>query len=379
MSRPITWVEISKKAFKQNLEQFKNVLSGTKIMLVVKSNAYGHGMLPMAKLAEKFGINWLGVVNLEEARKLREGGIKTPILVLSYYQLNKEEINFAIKNDIRLVVYSEEQLKILDNLSKREKQKLKVHLKIDTGLSRLGVLVDKADSFILKSVKKYKNLIFEGIFSHFAASEENLMFSQFQLDRFNELIKRLERKNVSFPLKHFACSAASLVLPTSRFNLVRLGIAAYGLWPSSKTKRIVLSKYPNFTLHPILSMYTKIVQLKGIPANSFVGYGCTYKTRKPTIIAVLPVGYWEGYDRGFSRKGKVIIKDKFCPVLGRVCMNMIIVDVSKVKNLKIGDRAIIIGKSESKKISVDDLAKMIGTINYEIVTRINPLIPRFYV
>jgi len=379
MSTPFTWVEISKSAIKHNIQQYKKILKpSTQLMTVVKSNAYGHGMAGFAKLAVKYGIDWLGVVNLDEALELRKHGIKAPILVLGYYPLDKRLLTRAIRRNISLVVYSVEQLKLLNRIGKSISKKVKVHLKIDTGTSRLGVLVKDALPFVVK-VSKFKNIEIEGIFSHFAASEENQKFTLQQLKSFNRLIKRIESRGIKIPLKHFACSAAVLVQPQSHFNLVRIGIASYGLWPSYLTKRICQKKYPHFNLKPVLSLYTKIVQLKILPKGTFIGYGCTYKTKRKTKLAILPIGYWEGFDRHLSHKGRVIIKDKFCQVLGRVCMNLIMVDATNVPNLKVGERVVIIGKQGRKEISVEELAQKIGTINYEIVTRINPLLPRIYV
>ena len=300
MSNNFTWAEISRSALKYNLQQFKKILDPkVQLMVVVKSNAYGHGMVEFARLAVKYGSDWLGVVNLDEALELREQGIRVSVLVLSYYQLDKKLLSQAIRQNISLVAYSLEQLNFLNRVGETAKKKVKVHLKIDTGTSRLGVLVKDALPFVDKATK-FKNIKLEGIFSHFAASEENQKFTREQLDSFNKLIERLEKKNVKIPIKHFACSAATLVQSDSHFNLVRIGIAAYGLWPSTLTKRIVKRCYPDFNLKPVLSLYTKIVQLKILPKGTFIGYGCTYRVTRAMRIAILPIGYFEGFDRGLS-------------------------------------------------------------------------------
>ncbi|MDD4606825.1 MAG: alanine racemase [Patescibacteria group bacterium] len=374
-----TWVEISKSALKHNIQQYKKVLSkSTQIMAVVKSNAYGHGMVETAKLAIKYGAKWLATVNLDEALELRQAGIKSPVLVLSYYQLDKKLIKQAIQQNISLVVYSVEQLKFLNQVSLELKKSAQVHLKIDTGTTRLGILVDHGLDFI-KQAFKFKNLKIQGLFSHFAASEENQQFTQQQLDKFKNLIQQIEKLNLDISLKHFSCSAAALVKTESNFDLMRLGIGMYGLWPSELTQKIVQKKYPNFNLKPALSLCTRIIQIKTVPKGTRIGYGCTYKTAKSIQVAILPIGYWEGFDRHLSNKNRVIIKDKFCQVLGRVCMNLIMVDVTGIKNLKAGERAILIGRQGDKRITADDWAKKIGTINYEVVTRINPNLPRIYV
>lgn len=381
--QPSSWVEINTQNLKHNLGQFRKILTpGTyppklqrrraKLGAVVKSNAYGHGMLLVASAIQR-QVDWFCVVNLDEALELRKNGIKKPILVLSYYFDNLE---LAIKNNISLVVYSLDQAKKISAAAKKIHKTGKIHFKLDTGTSRLGVREGEALK-IIKEIKKYRNIKIEGIFSHFAASEENQKFTELQLKRFNEFIDSVEtRLGASISIKHFACSAAALVRPDSHFNMIRLGISLYGLWPSAQAKKITLKKYPKFNLRPALTWKTQIIQIKNLPAKTCVGYGCAYKTSRPTKIAVISVGYNEGYDRHLSNKGEVLIGGVKCPIRGRVCMNLTIVDITKAKNVKVGDEVVLIGRQGKQEITAEDLADIIGTINYEVVTRINPLLKR---
>lgn len=366
-----SWVEISKSAILYNFEQYQNLVGNqVEVMPVVKSNAYGHGMTEVAKLVTS-KVNWLGVVNLAEGLDLRSHGIKKKIFVLSY--VDEKNLELGIKNNIDLPVYDINFAKVISNKAKRIKKIAKVHIKIDTGTTRVGVLVKDAVKFV-KTVSSLPNVKVVGIYSHFAASEENKNYTKKQLDTFNKILKSTEQQGIKIQFKHIGCSAATLTTPASHFNLIRVGISLYGLWPSEQARKIVKNRKKNFNLKPALVWKTKVLQVKTIPKGTKVGYGCTYTAPKKIKIAVLAVGYWEGYDRHLSNKGVVVIKGKRCNVIGRICMNLIVVDVSKVSNVKAGDEAILIGK----KNTADEMADKVGTINYEVVTRINPELERVY-
>lgn len=374
-----SWLEISKSAILHNLSQFQKIVGkSVEIMPIVKSNAYGHGMIGVAKLVAP-KVRWLGAVSLDEALELRKNKIKKRIFVLSYAlegAISKSRLQEeGIRQNIDLPVYDLEYAKVISKEAKKQKnKKARVHIKIDTGASRVGVLTKEAVKFI-QQVNKLPNIKIEGVYSHFAASEENQSYTKKQLRSFNQVLAKLEKLGIKIPYKHFACSAATLVEPKAYFNLIRLGLSLYGLWPSKLAKKIALRKYPWLKLKPALSWKTKIIQVKEIPAGTKVGYGCTYTAKKKIKLAVLPVGYWEGYDRHLSNRGEVIIKNKRCPVIGRVCMNLTMIDVSRVKNVKAGDEVVLL----SRGVPAEELAEKIGTINYEVVTRINPILPRIYI
>ncbi len=352
-------VIISKQNLLHNLRQFKKVANGAKIMTVVKANAYGHGLILTTQAVELL-TDWFATVNLDEALLLRKSGIKKPILVLSYYDLL--HATEAIKKNISLVVYDLKQAQAVDRAASKLGKKAKIHIKIDTGTSRLGVDIHELLNFT-SQIKKFKNLDIEGVFSHLAASEEDLNYTKLQIDLFELALLELSKVGINPKWRHIACTASTMVLKSSRYNMVRIGIGFYGLSPSEKV--------PDIGLKPVLSWYTKIIQIRNLRAGTFVGYGKTYRTKRETKLAVLPVGYYEGYDRGFSNNSFVAINGKRCRVLGRICMNLMMVDVTDIK-AKVGDRVELIGKT----ITADELAKRIGTINYEIVTRINSQIPR---
>ena len=363
------WVEISKSAILHNLSQYQRLVGDkVKIMPVVKSNAYGHGMVAVAKLVES-KVFWFGVASLGEAINLRENNIRKRIFVLSYAP--QELLERVIKLKIDLPVYDFENAKLISKIAVKSKSLARVHIKIDTGTSRVGVLPKQASEFIEK-INKLPNVKIEGLYSHFAASEDDEKYTKKQLEYFNNV---LARSNFTIPYQHFACSAASLVEPLSHFNMIRLGLALYGLWPSDRVRRIVQKKYSWFNLKPALTWKTKIIQIKKLPAGTKIGYGGTYTVNKKTKLAVLAVGYWEGYDRRLSNLGEVMVKGVRCKVLGRVCMNLTMIDVTRVKNVKIGDEAVLLGKN----VTSEELAEKIATINYEVVTRINPILKRKYI
>jgi len=369
----LTWVEIKKSRLQNNLKQFRKIVGPQRqIMAIVKSNAYGHGMLTVAKLCLLAGADWLGVVNLKEALLLRQAKFKAPIFILSYYPFSSD-VKEAIRQNIDFPVYTLSQANFLDKEGQKVNKIVNIHIKIDTGASRIGILPGQTDDFIEK-IEKFKHLNLQGIFTHYADSEsKNQFYTNQQTQKFQKIIEQRQ-----IPLTHAACSASILNNPNTFFNMVRIGIGLYGLWPSKDTQRMVNEKFFSIDLQPVLSWKTKVIQVKSLPAGVPIGYNCTFITRFKTKLAVLPVGYADGYDRRLSNCGSVLIRGIFCPIRGRVCMNLIMVDVSRVAEVKAGDEAVLIGKQENSIVSTDDMAKKIGTINYEVVTRINSDIPRIY-
>ncbi len=366
----LTQVVIKRKAIEHNIKQFKNLV-GKDILLmpVVKSNAYGHGMIEVAKICDLNSfVDRICVVNLDEAIILINSGIKKPIMILSFYELDIKKIKIAIKHGVIFPVYLLEQITFLNNAAKNLGCDVSVHLKIDTGTTRIGVAPIDALAFA-QNICKLRNLYLEGAWSHFASSEDEFEYTKKQQLIFEKTIGVLEKNGVHIPIKHFACSAATILHKTARLNAVRLGLSLYGLYPNQKSQK-------NIELLPALSLNTKIIQVKSVEAKTKVGYGGTYTTKHKSIIAVLPVGYWDGIDRKLSNAGQVIVSGIKCPIRGRICMNLMMIDVSKIKNVKVGDEVVIIGNKGNVAIGADDLAKQIGTINYEVVTRINPLLPR---
>lgn len=366
----LTWVEVNKQAIEHNLKQFKKLIGPkTLLMPVIKSNAYGHGLIEVGKICQQSReVDRICVVNLDEALELIKSGIKKPIMILSFYELDVAKIKIAIAHKVIFPVYTIEQVNFLNKIATQLKIKAIIHLKLDIGTTRVGILPKDALKFAKKIVGT-KNLNLEGIWSHFASSETNKEFTAKQQQRFEDVVVELENKGIKIPLQHLACSASTILHKNSHFNAVRLGLSTYGLYPDQSSKKIV-------KLKPALSLNTKIIQVKTVPKNTGVGYGSTHTTTKETTIAVLPIGYSDGIDRRLSNNGEVLINGQKCPILGRICMNLMMVDATKVKGVRHGQTATVIGQQGKHIISADEIAKNIGTINYEIVDRINPLIKR---
>lgn len=351
-------------------------------MAVVKSNAYGHGLLETSKICTNGGADWFGVDNIDEALALRNAGIKQPILILGYIPF--ERVGEAVEQDISFVAYNTELLTYLNlqiappkkRQTKKIKKKIKIHIKVETGTARQGIAGTELLEFVGKALKN-PDILIEGIYTHYANIEDTAdpSYAMEQLKKFNENVTAVE-KLVKIPIKHSACSAALINYPDTHFNMVRAGISLYGMWSSNETKLVAKQNNINLELKPAINWRTQIAQIKKIPAGSAVSYGLTERVKRDSIIGILPVGYWDGYDRGLSNIGEVLIDGKRAKILGRVCMNMMVVDLTDIPKTELFQEATLLGKSGKDEITAEELAKKINTINYEITTRINPLIKR---
>jgi len=373
-----TWVEINKNNLLHNLEQFRKLVGkNIRLMGVVKANAYGHGLVEAARaISDK--VNWFGVDALSEALKLREIGIRKPILVLGYVEL--KDLREAVKNNISLTVYNKETIERLGKIPiQNPNLNPKVHIKLETGASRQGVGESEILNFI-KSVKSFPSIEIEGLSTHYANIEDTTdsNFAMQQLATFSRVAALLEKEGIKIPLKHTACSAATILFPETHFDMVRLGIGMYGLWSSKETKAVAKNKGVDLNLKPALTWKTIIAQIKNVESGAPIGYGLTERVSRNSKVAVLPVGYFDGYDRKISSIGNVLIHGQRCKVLGRVCMNMVITDVTDVEKVSLEDEVVLLGRQGREEVSVEEIAQKIGTINYEVITRINPLIPRIY-
>lgn len=371
----LTWVEISKEALNHNIQQFRRIV-GENVLLCpcVKANAYGHGLKECGVIFLEAGADWLSVNSLYEARALRSAGVKAPIYILGYvpFDLLKE----ACSLDCRLVVYDKETIEKLGAID----GKVRVHLKIETGNNRQGVLLKDLVDFS-EYIKSFENIELEGLATHFANIEDTTdhSYAEKQLARFNDAIKMLGQADINVPIKHCANSAATILFPETHFQMVRPGIATYGLWPSNETHVAYQKEVGDlFSLKPALSWKAKIAQIKEVPSGEYIGYGCTYRTTRESKIAIVPIGYYDGYDRGIHG-AHVLLHGKRAPVRGRVCMNIIMVDVSDIPQAGLEDTVVLIGRDGQEEISAEMFASWIGTINYEVTTRINERIPRLIV
>ena len=372
-----TWIEIDKKSIKHNIDLFRKLIDKkVELMSVVKSNAYGHGLFDFSLVADKFGVDWFGVDSLIEGLALRREGIKKPILVLGYTL--PERIAEAVTNDISLTISSMDSLQsILSVLvGGRTSDILKIHLKIDTGMHRQGFLgaeFPKVCKIVKDANKKGEKVIVEGMYTHFAAAK-NPSFPQEtnkQIELFEQAIKIVRGAGFK-PLVHASATAGTLLFPNAHYDMVRIGIGLYGMWPSKETMRALESK---ILLKPVMSWKTIIGEVKNLPKGGGVGYDLTERLPSNSKIAICPIGYWHGFGRIFSSVGNVLVHGQRAKVLGRVSMDMITIDVSRIKNVKVGDEVVLIGEG----ITADELAFISDGVNYEIVTRTNPLIKRIVV
>jgi alanine racemase len=308
---------------------------------------------------------------MEEALELVSLGGGKPIQILSFFELNEKKIIQLVKHQTVFPLYTLEQAEFLNSIGIKIGQKITVHLKVDVGTSRVGVLPNELKDFI-KKISVLKNIFLEGLWSHFSSSEESKPATFLQLKKFRQAYDILKEEGIVIPIRHIACTASTVLYPETHFEAVRVGLGTYGLHPSLKTEK-------KLSLKPALSLNTKIIQVKKISKGTAVSYGGTWIAKKDTVVATLPIGYFDGIDRKLSNKTFVLVKGVKCPQIGRVCMNLTMVDVTKVKNPKMGDIVTIIGEQNRSRITVEKIAKTMGTINYEVVARINPLIPRIII
>lgn len=374
-----TWAEIDLNAIKYNFNSIKNKLSKkTKILCVLKADAYGHGAEFLVKEYEKLGADWYGVSNIDEAIQLRKSGAKKPILIFGYTDPDMAE--FLCKYDISQAVFSHEYAYELWKRCKKSNLKLKIHLKIDTGMSRIGFF-SQTPQYIEKSISEIEDiknsmpeLEFEGIFTHFSVSDDvtnNRDYTLKQFENFKDVIKGLESKGIKIPLRHCCNSGGIISFPEMHLDMVRAGVILYGLYPSDEVR-------DKIDLKPVMQLKTVVSQVKTIPEGISVSYGRTFKSAKEMKIASVSIGYADGYSLRFSNNAELIVCGKRAPVIGRVCMDQLMMDVSNIPEVKEGSEVTVFGTDGEEFISVDDLAKRMGTINYEVVCLVGKRVPRIY-
>jgi len=373
-------IEISRRALVHNIRQFRRLIGPRrKFLAVIKANAYGHGLLEVAGLAADEGIDWFGVNSVEEGVALRRAGFETPVLVLGYAPF--DALGDAVAHGLRLTVYNKETVDRLAGLAARAGKTVRVHVKLETGTWRQGVLARDLARFVA-DIRRRPGLVVEGLSSHFANIEDTTKhdYPRRQLETYRAAGKALAAAGLGVPLRHMSCTASTILFPDKGFNLGRVGIGLYGLWPSKETYlSCFLDRQEPLALEPVLSWRVRVAQIKKVPAGSDIGYGGTFRTTRPSVLAVIPAGYYDGYDRGLSNAGHVLIKGRRAPVRGRVAMDFFMADVTDIPGLKLEDEATLIGTDGRERISAEDLASLAGTISYEILARLNPLIPRVIV
>ena len=344
-------------------------------MAIVKANAYGHGLVEVAQLAMEAGVEWLGVFSVAEGVRLRKAGISIPILVLG--PPHPSEIPLAVNEKLRLTVPSKP---VARGIATQSHGNISVHLKLETGTNRQGLQPEEVPETI--EILKAGGVNVEGIYTHFANIEDTTdhTFAEMQLETFKQQLERLQSSGLEIPIAHTACSAATILFPATYFNLVRAGIALYGLWPSRET-HVSAGALGRSTLklQPVMTWKTRIAQIKDLKKGDYIGYGCTYRTTRKTRLAVLPIGYADGYPRALSDRAHVLVRGSRAPIRGRICMNMTLIDVTDIPSAATGNHVVLLGSQGDESVTADDLAGLAGTINYEIVTRAAPCAPRIIV
>jgi len=375
--KPFNWIEIDRSALEANLSGFRRLIGpDRKLLAMVKANAYGHGMLETAGLATAAGADWLGVHSLEEGAALRRADFDVPILVVGYVPL--DDLAEAVELGLRLTVYNPETVTRLGEICRETGGEVRCHIKVETGTYRQGVPASQVLDFA-RRVRETPGLVLEGLSSHYANIEDTTdhSYARYQLENFRSVRDELEKNGIDVPIRHFSCSAAAMLFPETRFEMVRIGIAMYGLWPSRETYLSCLQdRREPIDLRPVLSWKARIAQIKSVPKGAMIGYGCTFKAGRTGRLAVIPVGYHDGYPRCLSNMAYVLIKGERAPLRGRVAMDFIVADVTDIPGVALEDEVVLIGTGGDDDISADALAAWEGTINYEIVSRINPGIPR---
>jgi len=365
-----TIAEIDLKALAFNYRQIKrHIPKGVSILAVVKADAYGHGAVPVSLKLEKLGVEYLGVAIPEEGVELRKGGVKAPVLIFGgIFKGDAEEI---IRYGLTPVVFDIESLKHLSKAAEKRRKKARVHIKVDTGMGRLGVPFELFPAF-LKDLRKYPDIEIEGLLSHFSMTDGEEVYTAYQWKKYQEGLAMAREMGISSRYLHMASSATLTTFPSFSGNLVRPGIMLYGSYPSPAIEKLI-------ELKPVLTLKTRIHFLKSVSTGSRISYGGTFVTRRESLIATLPVGYADGYSTRLSNQGEVLIRGKRSPVVGRVCMDLTMVDVTGIPGVSKGDEAILIGGQGEERITADEIAKKIGSIPYEVLCLIGKRVPRVYI
>ncbi len=384
MHEPLTWAEIDLSAYRHNIAELRRITRpGARLMTVVKADGYGHGAVPVATVALESGADCLGVARLHEAVELRQVGIEAPILIFGL--TSPEAVDALLDLDLTAAVFSLAGAEVLAAEAISRDKRLRVHIKVDTGMGRLGLLAamavaeeatgSAADHRFseVQAIARLPGLQVEGLFTHFATADQaDKTYANRQLQRFMELVNRLKQQGLELPLNHTANSAALIDIPESHLDMVRPGIAAYGLYPSAEVD------HGRVELRPIMEWKTRIVHLKKVPAGFGVSYGITYETPRPTTLATVAVGYADGLSRKLSSRGLMLVGGQRAPIVGRVCMDLTLLDVGEVSEVAVGDEVVIFGRQGDESLTADEMATALDTINYEIVSTITSRVPRVY-
>lgn len=371
--RPRVVAEVNLDAIKHNYMEIRaHVPSEVEVMAIVKADGYGHGSVQVANLLQEEGVNRFAVAIVKEGEELRKSGITSPILVLGYTP--RADIKALIENDLTQTVFSYDMAKTISDEAGTLGKTVNVHIKVDTGMGRIGFLSSPQSIEEVKKIASLPHINLEGIFTHFStADEEDTTYTKKQWDIFEGFLTELREVGIELPVIHAANSAAIMCHSYANLNVVRPGIILYGYYPSDYLKGKVLD------LMPAMTLKTQVVHVKELPEGSYIGYGRKFYTHQKTKIATIPVGYADGFSRSLGNKGRVLIRGQYAPIVGNICMDQFMVDVTKIKGVSVEDEVVLFGKQGEKEIPVEEIAQLLGTINYEIVCMIGKRVPRVYV
>lgn len=367
-----TYAEVNLQAVRHNIEEArKNIKSDTKIMAIVKANAYGHGAVPVSK-ALISQVDAYGVAMIEEALELRDAGIDKMILILGY--TGEEWYEELVKHCISQTIYTYDMAKKISDVAVSFGKQTPIHIKIDTGMGRIGFAPTEESLDIVEKISHLPGVFIEGIFTHFArADEKTIEAAKEPFARYMQFVQELEKKGIRIPIRHVSNSASIISFPEANLDMVRSGITSYGLYPSEDVPKEILK------LQPAMSWKSKISFVKPIEPGTSISYGGTFTAEKPMIVATVPLGYADGMKRDLSGKGRVLIHGQYAQILGRVCMDQFMIDVTDISNVKMGDTVTIFGKDGDKCIPVEEIAELSHSFNYEFVCGISNRVPRKYI
>jgi len=381
---PLIWAEIDLDAVAANVRELRRVTRPeARLLVAVKANAYGHGLVEIARQALESGADALGVARMPEALALRDAGIDAPVLVFGFTP--PSDVEALVRHDLIQTVYALKTARAYAELIGKSGGRLKVHLKVDTGMGRLGILPDSrryvepgmdiSDHAVraVLDIAGLHELMLEGIFTHFASSDSaDKRFAEEQFDIFMAFLDQLKRSGLEFEVRHAANSGAIIDMPHTHLDMVRAGVSLYGLYPSGEVDK------SRIDLTPVMTLKARIAHLKKVPAGFPVSYGMTHTTQAPTTVATVPVGYADGFNRRLSNRGHMLVRGQKAPIIGRVCMDLTMIDVGHIPGAAVEDEVVILGRQANEAITADELADLLDTINYEITSAITARVPRVY-
>ncbi|MFQ5752669.1 MAG: alanine racemase [bacterium] len=369
MNQRPTFAEIDLRAIAYNIKEIQKKVAPAQVMAVVKADAYGHGLNAVAEAAIANEVKYLGVALLEEGIKLRKYKFNIPILVFGGFFEN--QIDDFLHYDLELTLFDLSRARVLAKNAQAFGKSAKVHVKVDTGMGRIGVHWQNAVEFV-QQVAEFTYIEIEGIYTHFASSDEkDKTYAKTQLRRFQEVFAQLEQRKINIPIKHAANSAAVLDLPESYLSMVRIGVSMYGYYPSLETTESV-------SLKPAMSIKSRVIAVKEVEAGTYISYNRTYQTKNKTTMATVPIGYGDGYNRLLSNQGEVLIRGQRFPVVGRVCMDQTMVDVGLESQVEVGDEVVLLGCQGKEEITIYEICEKLNTIPYEVTCWVSGRMPRHY-